>query len=122
MTGPIVSFAWTTDAYLANLKDVTRRMWNDDYARRFRPGVEFQSWNKSPRFGGTYIDQAVVVVCKREPLIRLLEDRAYGLKEIRREGGLWGSPEEFVELFTKRYKLPVEQIAPYRLVFRRIKG
>lgn len=75
MTGPIVSFAWTTDAYLANLKDATRRMWNDDYARRFRPGVEFQSWNKSPRFGGTYIDQAVVVVCEREPLIRLLEDR-----------------------------------------------
>ncbi|EIE02421.1 hypothetical protein [Leptospira licerasiae] len=58
----IISFAYTTPAFLAKEKTVTRRDWNDDYAARFKKGEEIQGWNKSPRFQG-----------KRVGIIRLIE-------------------------------------------------
>lgn len=51
----IISFAWTTPAFLAGAKSVTRRDWDDDYARRFKVGQVITGYNKSPRFGGERI-------------------------------------------------------------------
>lgn len=54
----IVSFAWTTAALLAtwpdgsDVKTCTRRNWNDEYARRFRAGIDCQGWDRGPRVGG----------------------------------------------------------------------
>lgn len=48
----IISFAHTTPALLAGRKNVTRREWSDDYARRVAagvPGLLVAAWDKSPR-------------------------------------------------------------------------
>lgn len=48
----IISFAWTTPALLAGVKTVTRRAWNPDYARSFKPGELVLAYDRSPRVGG----------------------------------------------------------------------
>lgn len=48
----IVSFAWTTPALLAGEKNVTRREWQEKYARMFHAGDLVQAWDKQPRFKG----------------------------------------------------------------------
>lgn len=48
----IIAFGWTTPALLAGRKTVTRRTWNADYARRFKPGDIVQAYNRSPRRRG----------------------------------------------------------------------
>lgn len=51
----IISFAWTSPALVAGEKTVTRRDWNDDYAKRFRPGDLVAAYNRSPRHRGEQI-------------------------------------------------------------------
>ena len=51
----IISFSWTTPALLALQKTVTRRKWDDKYAKTFRRGDYVQAYDKSPRFGGKKI-------------------------------------------------------------------
>lgn len=48
----IISFAWTTPALCTGHKTVTRRDWDDDYARRFKPGELVSAYNRSPRHKG----------------------------------------------------------------------
>ena len=50
-----ISFAWTTPALLAGRKTVTRREWNDDYARSFREGDLVAAYDRQPRFKGKQI-------------------------------------------------------------------
>lgn len=57
----IVSFSWTTSALLAGRKTVTRRGWDASYAKRFKPGMLVQAYDRSPRNGG-----------KRVAIIRIL--------------------------------------------------
>lgn len=57
----IVSFAWTTPALLAGAKTVTRRDWDDDYARRFSAGELITAFNRSPRHKGEPIATLRVV-------------------------------------------------------------
>jgi hypothetical protein len=45
----IISFAWTTEAFLAGRKTRTRRDWAYNYASRFHVGDLCQAWNYSPR-------------------------------------------------------------------------
>lgn len=98
-----ISFAWTTEALLEGKKDVTRRDWTDKYAKMFLPeGSEHVGWNKSARFGGKRVCRIRTVSLRREPIMKLLEDPEYGEEEIKREGGLWANPEEFVVLFMNR--------------------
>lgn len=60
----IISFAWTTDSFLANRKDVTRRTWTPVYARRFKEGDLCKAYDKQPRFGGKQIG---VITVLRDP-------------------------------------------------------
>lgn len=48
----IISFAWTTDALLADRKSVTRRDWAAKTAAGFKQGDLVQAYNRSPRNGG----------------------------------------------------------------------
>ena len=50
-----ISFAWTTDALLAGVKTVTRREWDDRYARSFRRGDLVAAYDKSPRAHGKQV-------------------------------------------------------------------
>jgi len=47
----ILSFAWTTPAFVTGYKTVTRRNWKGRYADTFKSGEILQAWNKSPRCG-----------------------------------------------------------------------
>jgi hypothetical protein len=47
-----ISFSWTSAALLAGRKTVTRRDWDDAYARRFRKGMEVTAYDRLPRNGG----------------------------------------------------------------------
>lgn len=51
----IVSMAFTAPAVIARRKTVTRRQWNDRYAKTFRAGEIVSAYDKSPRFGGKKI-------------------------------------------------------------------
>lgn len=48
----IISFAWTTAAFVAARKNVTRREWTDEYAKRFRTGTVFACSDRQIRHGG----------------------------------------------------------------------
>ncbi len=63
----IVSFAYTTPALLAGAKTVTRRNWNDDYARRFKPGDIVHAYDRSPRHRGNHVATLRIVSCTKEP-------------------------------------------------------
>ena len=51
----IISFAWTTPAFLANRKTRTRRDWNDDYAKTFKKGQLVAAYDRLARIGGKQI-------------------------------------------------------------------
>jgi len=51
----IISFAWTMPALKAKRKKVTRRNWNDKYARQFKAGEKVLAYDKNPRMGGKQI-------------------------------------------------------------------
>lgn len=51
----IISFAWTSGAFEAGRKTVTRRRWKDIYAKLFKAGDICQAYDKSPRCGGKRI-------------------------------------------------------------------
>jgi len=48
----IISFAWTTDALLAERKKVTRRDWSKEYAAKFRQGTVHDAYDRLPRVHG----------------------------------------------------------------------
>lgn len=73
----IISFAMTTEAYLAGRKDVTRRQWSDAHAahwlkdlaaaqERGEPGLLSQGWSASPHRKGLRIGTQVVTSIKKE--------------------------------------------------------
>lgn len=51
----IISFGYTWAAVVAGAKKVTRREWDEDYARSFCEGEVLQGWDRSPRFHGRRI-------------------------------------------------------------------
>ena len=86
----IISFAWTTEAFLEGLKTVTRRDWSDKYAQRFHKGDFCKAYDKSPRNGGRCI--GIIRLIKdpyKEPLSAMTDE------EEKKEGGLWGSAKAF---------------------------
>lgn len=108
-----VSFAWTTGALLAGLKDVTRRNWSDGHAERIRRSGVCWALDKDRRAGGQRIGKIQVLRVEREPIQNLLDDPVYGYHEIGREGGCWTRLDDFVAIFRRR---KVE--APYRVEFK----
>jgi len=63
---PIISFAWTTPAFVARQKTCTRRDWNDRYAKQFVPGRMAQAWDQQPRYGGRRIGTIELLSMTRE--------------------------------------------------------
>lgn len=116
----IISFAWTTKAFLAGKKTVTRRTWDDDYALRFKVGSRHQAWSASPRRGGKQVGEIEILSIRREPLTLVIEKYEYGLLEIAREGGLWATPEEFVDAIAANLKRPAHEIDVWRIEFKAI--
>lgn len=106
----IISFAWTTQALLAGRKTVTRREWTDGHAAKFKPGDLVDAWDKLPRCKGSKKVAVIrIISIKRSLLSLMLGDLVWGIAEIKREGGMWASVDEFVALFT----IP----DPYRVEF-----
>ena len=65
----IISFAWTTPAFLARRKTRTRREWSDDYAKRFHVGDIVQAWDHVPRVkGAKKIGELKITGLKKESI------------------------------------------------------
>jgi hypothetical protein len=52
---PVISFGWTAPALLARRKSVTRREWEEGYARNFHAGDIVRAYDHSPRAAGKQI-------------------------------------------------------------------
>jgi len=89
-----MSFAWTTEAYLKGLKTETRRVWSPEYARRFKKDKLVQAYDRQPRFRGMKIG---INRLTKDAYQQWLHEMT--MENIRKEGGLWNSVEEFIELF-----------------------
>ncbi|HEC92628.1 MAG TPA: hypothetical protein ENI51_06530 [Candidatus Atribacteria bacterium] len=57
----IISFAWTSEAFKAGRKTVTRRKWSHEYAQRFKKGDICQAFDRQPRYGGKRIGYLKIV-------------------------------------------------------------
>jgi hypothetical protein len=89
-----ISFAYTTQALLQGKKTVTRRCWDDNYAKRFKKGDIVLAYNRQPRFRGKPI--ARIRITKdpyRQPLHFITAE------DLKKEGGMWVDKEDFWELF-----------------------
>ncbi len=91
----IVSFAWTTDSFLAGRKTRTRRDWKDSYAEMFKPGYFVQAWDRQPRFGGKKIGEIVIVKVWKQNTSQLTEEdyEKEGFAYMEEKGiKMWGKP------------------------------
>jgi hypothetical protein len=93
----ILSFARTSEVFLAGLKTVSRRNWSERYAWQWVKAWEegrtrHQAWNKVPRCKGAnqigYFDLTACVYPER--LADMSEE------DVQAEGGLWLSKEDFI--------------------------
>ena len=100
----IISFAHTSLAILDGTKTVTRRFWNDNYARRFRTRNIHDAWDRSPRTRkGKKIAQIIITRQPyKEPLKLMTEEH------FEREGGkrFWKDRNEFISLMGGPEALP----------------
>ncbi len=64
----IISFAYTTPAFQARAKNVTRRMWQAQYAKRWKVGEEAIGYSRQPLYGGEPIGTIRVEFLAREPI------------------------------------------------------
>lgn len=93
-----ISFAWTTKAFLAGLKTVTRRFWNPEYAEQFwkscceNNGLSI-ACDKNPRWGGKQIGRIKVIKKPYLQKLKFVTDE----DEIK-EGHLWGDARAFIEM------------------------
>jgi hypothetical protein len=95
-----ISVALTEDQVLAREKDVTRRMgWAKLQAgtllQPVRKGQGLKKGETATKVGGP----VRVLSVSREPLRKLLDDQAYGLSEVVREGFPGLTPQQFVTFF-----------------------
>lgn len=70
----IISMAWTSAAFIAGRKNVTRRQWKDEYAKRFKVGYVHDVWDKSPRFGGKFIGKLRIISIKKESISKMPDE------------------------------------------------
>ena len=89
----IISMAWTTGAFLADKKSVTRRFWTPKYAAKFHAGDIVDAYDKSPRNGGKKIG---LIRLTKDPYPQKLSDMPDD--HFEREGGVmyWRDKDEFI--------------------------
>jgi hypothetical protein len=92
----IISFAWTTKVLLAGKKTMTRRFWDDNYAKRFKKGGLVLAYDKSPRKGGKRV---AVIQLTRDPYKQHLDEMTD--EDEKKEGGLWSSAMAFVAVISQ---------------------
>lgn len=109
----IISFAWTTEAFLAGTKTVTRRMWKEC---NVKPDDLMQAWDKSPRAGGKRIGTIKILRIDREPLH---DFEQHGSAELKREGGYWKTPGEYITQFLKGNPDMLATDSVWRIEFER---
>ena len=102
----MISFAWTTDDFLAGRKTATRRFWTDEYAEKWWRNVQKRNniadaYDKNPRFGGKKIGEIRV---RQKPFRQPLGEMTG--QDLKEEGTLWKSIEEFVEMMGGPDKIP----------------
>ena len=90
----IISFAWTTKALCDGEKDMSRRDWKDSHAKRFKNGEIVAAYDKLPHHGGKKVAE---IMLTKNPYRQRLKDMPES--DLKREGGLWKSKEEFIDLF-----------------------
>lgn len=93
----IISFAWTTPAIVAKRKTVTRREWNDKYAKRFKVGDICQPYDKNPMYGGKPIkDRMIRIVSVKKEDIKTMPNQDFeheGFAYLEEQGlTIWGKP------------------------------
>jgi len=90
-----ISFAWTVPSILDHSKTVTRRFWNDDYARKFHAGDIVDAYDQCTRAGGKKID---TIRLTSDPYKQRLSDMPD--PHFEREGGTryWRDKAEFIEV------------------------
>src|SRR4030042_739988 len=86
--------AWTSEAFLAGTKTVTRLFWKDRYAAQFKAGEICQVYDKNPRAGGKRIGLLRIT---RTPYRECIDEITE--EHFRREGGTryWRGREECIE-------------------------
>ena len=89
----LISFALTVNSLIAGEKTVTRRRWDDEYARKFRAGMIVDAYDKLPYAGGKRIGK---VRLAHDPYKQLLGDMTD--EHFEREGvkHLWRDRREFI--------------------------
>jgi len=90
----IISFAWTTGALLDGLKTVTRRLWKDSHAEKFKAGQIVDAYDRLPRSGGHKV-ATIRLTC--DPYKERLADMPDG--DLILEGGLWEDKTDFIDGF-----------------------
>ncbi len=96
----ILSFAYTTGAYLAGVKTVTRRRWKPAQLLRWQRAWDegrrvHDAWSQLPFVEGARRIGCFRLTCR--PYLERLGDMPQS--DLAAEGGLWESKAEFIELF-----------------------
>lgn len=112
-----ISFAWTSDALIQGRKTVTRRIWKDVHASKFKPGMPVEAWSRRPSWGGKRIGTIRIVDVRKESLFRMIDEPEYGKTEIQKEGGLWDTPGEFVAGFVEGGRVTSDAPDVWRVEF-----
>lgn len=98
----IISFAWTTEALLAERKKVTRRDWSKEYAAKCREGTVQDAYDRLPRVHGKKVGNVRIARPPYPEATRNIPDEDFeleGLKYMEEKGLLirGRTPREFFE-------------------------
>jgi hypothetical protein len=115
-----ISFSMTTPQFLDGSKDVTRRVgW-----KALKVGDVLQAVEKAMGLKKGEAVKALGLIrirdVRQEPLRRMVDDRAYGLEECRREGFPQMTTKGFVEFFCAGHKGCEPDSVVTRIEFERI--
>lgn len=115
-----MSFALTKQPYIDGTKDVTRRLgW-----LKLKAGDQFMGVEKAmglkPGEQIVRLGPSIVLLTRREPLLRMIEEPAYGIIECRRESFPHLTPEQFVDFFCRTHKGCTPETVVTRIEFRRL--
>jgi hypothetical protein len=117
----IISFAWTTSAFLAGRKTRTRRDWLEDYAKRFHVGDLVQAWDRVPRVrDAKRVGTIRITGIKKEPISAMPDEdfEKEGFAYMEEQGiKMWGmnARESFENWRSKEreyYVVDFEKVEP----------
>jgi hypothetical protein len=92
----LISFSFTTEAFLQGTKTVTRRKWTDRYfaqwLRAWGQGqLTHDAYDKSPRVGGRKVGKLILT---HQPKKEMLSD--FPAEDLLAEGGYWQTVDDYI--------------------------